>query len=479
MKQKVFFAIYSLVLGFVFVGCQKFNTNLSISQKPIPQHFGSPAASADTATIADLNWRTYFADSLLIGLIDTALVNNLDLQIALQRIEMARATKQGTWGAILPQVEANVGGGLRKFGLYTMDGAGNATTEITPGKLIPENLPDMYVGLQASWEVDIWGKLHTQRKAAVANYLASLEGRNFVASCLVTDIASAYYELVALDNELDILNRFVEKQKEALDVIQTQKNVGRANQLAVQQFEAQLLSAQAMETETKQQIIQTQNFINFLLGRYPQAIKRNKTGLFRETPAQIATGVPSQLLTHRPDIREATFALQATKFDLQAAKMAFLPSLNITAGLGFQAFNPKYLFWTPASLAYSALGSLAAPLINRNALKAQFSTAKASQLAAMYAYQKTILNAYVEVANQVSNLENIHQVYWLKKQQTDILASAVETSTELYRTAKANYLEILFAQQNSLQAQLELVGIAKRKQMATVNIYRTLGGGWR
>ncbi len=436
-------------------------------------------SSKDTTNIANINWRKYFGDTLLLRLIDTALLNNIDLQIALQRIEISRSSVKFATGALLPQVGLNVSDGVRKFGLYTMDGAGNITTEIKPGQIVPINLPDMYLGLQSSWEIDVLGKLRNQRKAAISQYLLSIEGTNFVVSNLVADVAISYYELLALDNELEIIRETIQRQQDALKVVKVQKDANRASELAVQQFTATLLNSQTLEKETQQQITETENRLNFLLGRFPQNIKRQKEDLFKNIPQQLTAGIPSQLLENRPDIREAEFQLQASKFDLKSAKAAFFPNLNISAGLGFQAFNPEFLFMSPASLTYSALGNLVAPLINVRALKAQFNRAKASQLQAMYNYQKTILNGYVEVANELSNIQNMQQINFLKKQQSDVLTQSIETSNDLYKAGRATYLEVLIAQQNSLQTKLELISTNKRRQITTVNLYKALGGGWK
>jgi outer membrane protein TolC len=194
---------------------------------------------------------------------------------------------------------------------------------------------------------------------------------------------------------------------------------------------------------------------------------------------QIASGFPSQLLANRPDIREAEFKIEASKFDLQAAKAAFYPNFNITASLGFQAFNPEFLFSSPASIAYSVFGTLVAPIINMNALKAQFNTAQANQLTAMYHYQKTVLNAYVEVANQLVAIQNLQEINLLKTQQNALLKKSVGTSGELYRTARATYLEVLLAQQNALQSNIELIGVIKQQRLSAINIYKALGGGWK
>lgn len=475
MKGKVFCSVAIVSLASAFSGCS-LNTELSIPEQPIPASF---QGQSDATSIADIDWRQYFNDSLLLKLIDTAVVNNHDLHIALQRIESSRSSVKLANAAMLPQVSLNVGGGVEKFGLYTMDGAGNASTEITPGRIVPENYTEMFLGLQSSWEIDVWGKLENQRKSAVSGYLSSIEATNLVISNLVADVAIYYNELLALDHELDIVRQTIRKQQEALEIIKLQKEAGRANELAVQQFRAQLLDTQVLENQVLQQISEAENQINFLLGRYPQPIDRAKNTFFEAAPPVILSGIPSQLLSNRPDIREAEFQVEASKFDLKAAKAAFYPNFNITASLGFQAFNPEFLFTSPASLAYSLAGTLVAPIINMKSLEAAFNTAQANQLAAMYRYQKTILNAYVEVANRLSSIKTMQQVGVLKKQQSEALRQSVESANELYKAARASYLEVLIAQQSALQSNLELINVTKRQRTAAIAIYKALGGGWK
>ncbi len=477
MKHKAHYLAILVITLNVF-GCMDLNTQLSIPQKPVPAAFQAPQPKNST-TIANINWRHYFTDPHLVNLIDTGVRNNIDLQTALQRIQIARSSVKLANAKMLPQVALNVGSSIRKFGLYTMDGAGNISTEITPGQIVPIDLPDFYLGLQSSWEIDVWGRLQSQRQSAVAQYLSSAEGTNFVISNLVSDIAINYNELLAFDNELDIIRQTIQKQQEALGVIKLQKEFGRANELAVQQFKAQLLNTQVLEKKALQQVTETENKINFLLGRFPQAIERNRAELFKAISSQIATGFPSQLLENRPDIREAEYQIQASQFDLKAARAAFFPNFTITANVGFQAFNPEFLFNSPASIAYSFMGNIVAPIINMNALEAQFNTAKANQLTAMYNYQKTILNAYVEVANELSNIKNLESTNTLKKEQSEVLKLSVDTANELYKSARASYLEVLIAQQSALQTNLELINVIKNQRASMVNIYKALGGGWK
>lgn len=460
----------------LLAGCKTQNINFTVPEKTLPERFQQ---YEDSTTIADIKWRDYFGDPSLEALIDTALASNLDLKIALERIELANASLLNAKGALKPTVSGNFTPAIRRFGLYTMDGAGNISTEMTPGKIVPVDLPDFYIGLQSSWEIDMWKKLRNRKNAAFSNFLASVEGANFVTTSLITEVATAYYQLIALDNEQDILSETIRNQEEVLDVIRYQKEAGRANELVVQQFKAQQLNTKTLEREVMQNILETENRINFLLGRYPQPIERTKTLLFRDLPLEIASGVPSKMLLNRPDIRAANFQVQSSKFDVKAANAEFLPSLTLTAGIGYQAFNPKFLFTTPASLAYSLVGGLAAPLINKNAIQARFNTAKSSQIIAMYEYQKTILTGYTEVVNELSKINALREISDLKTQQSEVLEQSVETSNELYKSAKASYLEVLIAQQNAIQAKLEMVESHRRQLMSSVNIYKALGGGWK
>ncbi len=471
--KKLFKGIGLLLL---VAGCKTPNINFTVPERTLPERF---QRYSDSTTIADIRWKDYFGDPYLVALVDTALAYNPDMQIALERIEMANAGLLNARAALRPTVSGNVTPALRRYGLYTMDGAGNITTEITPGKIVPADLPDFYIGLQSSWEIDMWKKLSNRKNAAYSNFLSSVEGARWVTTSLITEIALAYYELIALDNERDILTETIRNQEQVLDVIRYQKEAARANELVVQQFKAQQLNTQTLEREVIQKISETENRINFLLGRYPQPIARNEALLFRELPLEIASGIPSQLLLNRPDIRAAHYQVQASKFDVKAASAEFLPSLTLTAGLGYQAFNPKFLFTTPASLAYSVVGGLTAPLVNKKAIEARFSMAKSSQVIAMYEYQRAILNGYTEVVNELTRINALREISDLKTLQSEVLEESVETSNELYISAKATYLEVLIAQQNAIQAKLDMVESHKKQLMASVNIYRALGGGWK
>ena len=445
-------------------------------QKPVPASFGT---AADTTNMAAVEWRRLFTDPYLVTLIDTALKNNQELLTTLQEIEVAKNDIRFRHGALLPNAAIVAGAGVEKVGRYTSQGAGDATTEIKPGKPFPDPLGDFMIGVTANWEADIWNKLHTARKAAVTRYLSTVEGKNFVTTNLVAEVANSYFELVALDHQLAIVKRNIGIQQDALGIVQIQKEAARATELGVKKFEAEVLRTRSLEFDIHQQITVTENRINFLLARYPQPVVRDTTEFMTRLPAAIQAGVPSQLLENRADVRQAELDLQAAKLDVKVARAEFFPSLGISAGVGFQAFNPTYLLRTPESLLYSLVGELAQPLINRNAIKAEFSSANARQLQSLYNYEKTVLNAYMEVANGLSDVDNLGKDYDLKLQQVGALNKSIEVALDLFKYARADYFEVLMTQRDVLEAKLELVETRKEQFNAVVNVYRDLGGGWK
>jgi multidrug efflux system outer membrane protein len=296
---------------------------------------------------------------------------------------------------------------------------------------------------------------------------------------LVAEVADSYYELLALDNQLEIVQQNIGLQKNALEIVKVQKDASRVTELAVQKFQAEVLKSQSMEFDILQQIKESENNINFLLGRYPQPIPRDKMGFATLVPTTISTGIPSQLLANRADIRQAELDLAAAKLDVKVARAEFYPSLGISAAIGFQAFKPSYLYKLPESLLYSVAGDLAAPLINRNAIKAEYYSANARQLQSVYNYEKTILNAYFEVSTQQSRIENLGKSYELKSKQVEALTRSIEISNDLFKNARADYLEVLMTQRDALESKLELIETKKDQLNAVVNIYRGLGGGWK
>lgn len=467
---------FTLGFGLLVVACKAPALVEPKMQTTLPTAY---VKSHDTLNSAKTTWKSLYNDPYLSELIEVALANNQELQITLQEIQMAQNDIRVRKGQLLPKIDARLGGGIEKVGRYTSQGAGDASTEITPGEEMPDPLGDINLGLYANWEVDIWKKLRNSKKAAVERYLATVEGKNFVITNLIAEVADSYYELLALDSQLDVVHQTIALQQNAFDVVKTQKEAARATELAVKKFEAEVLSSKSREFDILQQIKETENKINFLLGRYPQEIKRQKTNFTDLSNGYVNVGIPQQLLENRPDVRKAERELEAAKLDVKVARAEFYPSLEIRSGIGLQAFKPSYLFEMPESLLYSLVGDLAAPLINRNALKAEFNTANARQLQALYNYERTVLTAYLEVSNQLSRIDNLQKSYALKTQQVAALHTAIDASNELFKSARADYFEVLMTQRDALEVNLELIETKLQQFKATVTIYKSLGGGWR
>ncbi len=441
----------------------------------VPARFNTVADSTNSANI---DWRTFFTDPNLVALIDTALQNNQELNITLQEIEIMQAEVLTRKGEYLPTVDAQLGSGVEKVGRYTSQGANDANTEIMDGKEFPEPLPDFLIAANASWELDVWRKLRNARDAAANRYLASIEGKNFMVTQLVAEVTEAYYELMALDNKLMLLKQNIEIQKNALEIVKMQKQSAKVTELAVKKFEAEVLKNQSRQYYIEQAILVTENRLNFLLGRYPTKITRDASNFVNLIPDTIYSGVPSQLLENRPDIRAAELNLAAAKLDVKAAKAEFYPSFRITAGVGFQAFNPAYLITTPQSLLYNLAGDMVAPLINRKAIKANYFTANAKQIQSIYEYEQTILKAYLEVYNNVSEMKNLKLSVDYKQKEVDALTESVTIATSLFASARADYMEVLLTQRDALDAKFDLIETKMEQMHALIGTYKSLGGGW-
>ncbi len=438
-----------------------------------------PAAytnSQDTTNVANIKWRQYFSDPNLIALIDTALINNQELNIVLQEIEMTKNEIMQRKGEYMPFLNFKAGAAVDRAGKYTWDGLSEEDWKSRPDKG-HHYIGDFIAGAFFTWELDVWKKLRNAKKSAVMKYLSTIEGKNFMVTNIIAEIAGSYYELMALDNLLAIVQQNIELQSNALQVVKLEKDAAKVTQLAVNRFEAQLLNTKNLQFEIQQKIIETENKINFLAGRFPQPVARNSTLFNSMVPDPIFAGVPSQLLSYRPDIRQAELELAAAKLDVQVAKANFYPSFSLNAGVGLQAFNPLYLI-KPESILYNLAGDMIAPLINKNAIKATYFNANAKQVQAVYNYERSILNAHIEVVNQLSRMDNFTKSYETKAKEVDILTQSVTISNNLFRSARADYIEVLLTQREALDSKIELIEIKLKQFDAKVNIYKALGGGW-
>jgi outer membrane protein, multidrug efflux system len=446
------------------------------------EQLGLPATwdgDIESRAPADVDWRSWFSDAGLSVLIDSALEHNAELRIAEEHIAAARADVAAASGALLPALDAFIASGQSLMSENSNDWAGSQDVTYPTGEEMTRTTQDHSIGVEAGWDVDIWGKLRDQRQSAARRYLASVERRNRLVTQVTTETAFSYYELIALDMKLRIIRESTKLRAQALEVVRMKKDVGAVNDLAVKQFEAQVLSSKGLEIELLQDILRGEATLHSLLNRFPDVIQRPEDFPPATLSMALAPGVPDALLDRRPDLREAEYELAAAELDVAAAEKAFYPALRLFADLRLNAFSTEWLFSWPQSLAYSLFGSLAAPLLNRSALKADLARAEAARRQALTAYRAAVVDAFIEVQTEIRLLRSREELLALKRQRAERLTEAVQASFELFGTGRAGYLEVLLAEEEALDARLDVVDTQLRQYESILGIYRALGGGWR
>ena len=467
MLTKIKSGTQILVCGmFLLQACAPTVHMLKKEATPLPSAFPTSESTTTDGSSAEINWNDYFKDKQLDSLIELALKNNQELGILEQEINIANNEIMARQGEYLPKVSAGVDGGIEKTERFSTEDA-NARTKF--GR----------AGVAMAWEVDIWKKLRNATKSAYLSYLGSIEGKRYITTNLIAEVANTYYELMALDNQLEIVKSYVSVLTQIRDMVDLQQKAGRVTTLPLKRFEAEVLKNKARQVEIEQDLLVTQNKMNLLLGRYPQEIRRDSKEFFQIALSKISTSVPTKLLDNRPDIRQASYQLEASKLNVDVAKARFYPSLSIDGSYGFEQFNSKHFDGTPTSIFYGLAAGLTAPLLNRKAIEADYISANNKQVQAVYQFEKTLVQAYIEVVNQMNMIKNYDSVYTLKTSQVKALNESIEISNVLFKAARVDYIESLMTQRDSLEAQVELVDIKRKQLTAYVNLYKALGGGWK
>jgi len=471
----------SVLAFFVVLALGSCTSSLLKEQRKLQSELATYRNSDKDASVSGVQecWKR---DTLLVQLIDSVLVRSNDIKIGFLQLAMAKADFGYQRGLLKPTVNGIVQPSLRRFGKYTMDGIGNFDTNFSPNitddQIIPKNLPDLQIGLQSSWELDIWGKLAKRKKASALKYLASEAGQQWLVTSLISEVASAYGLLVSLDKELVILKDNIEIQNKAFVLMQVQKEAGTVNESAVQQLEAQLLNSQAQEGSVLQQITMIENTIRLLLNKPKAIINRSSLSFNCPLDSHLLANIQIDELERRPDIKQAKLNLMAAFETKESAALALKPSIVLSGILGVQGFQPAYLFQLPASMAYQFLGGITSPWLNRSAITSEMLRTESSWKAQNLAYQNALVKGYLEWDTQVKSLNYLQKQFQLKQREVLLTKSAIGTVGTLFITANASYLEVLTAQQNALRSELELLEISRNQWTRAINLYRVLGGGW-
>ena len=426
-------------------------------------------ASADSTTIADMPWQSVFKDEKLNALIQKGLDNNLNLKNAIENIIQAQASLRQSKLAYYPtlQLDANATHTKQSEAGLNFPAGININTLTTTYKL----------GLSTSWEADIWGKLSSSKRAALATYLATDAAKQAVQTQLISDIANNYFLLLAFDKQLKITQETLESRIKNVATIKDLKEGAIVTGAAVVQSEANQHAAEVLIPDLKQSIRETENALNILLGQAPGPIERGELGT-QIIPENIAIGMPSQLLQNRPDVRQAEFNFRVAFESTNLAKTYFYPSLTLTASGGFSNLELKDFFSN--SIFYSIIGGLTQPIFNQGKNKMRLTTAQSQQLQAYNNFQQSLLTAGQEVSNALYSYQMAVEKEDSRQKQIEALEKAVDFTQQLLEYSSAtNYTDVLTSEQNLLAAQLSGINDNLQKLQAVVNLYRALGGGWK
>lgn len=461
--------IYSIVAVLVTIF-----SSFSQDKKPsenVPDKYRN-SETTDTTSIADIKWKDFFTEKDLVKLIDNAVAKNNDLQIADKNITIANLQyKQSKWNAV-PQINAYATASTTRLSDNSLNGL--STNQFLGQK----HVEDYSAGFNLSWEADIWGKFRNQKKRNLALYLQSDEAKKATQTAVVSNVSKGFYDLLMLDAQLDIAKKTLVLNYSILFVVNLQYESGQVTLLAKQQTEAQRFVAAKLIPELEQNIQLQENAISVLTGTFPEAKERTSNLNELVVTDNLSSGIPAQLLSRRPDVKSAELALKAANYKVGITKSYFYPTINITAVGGVNSFESSNWFNIPASLFGNLVGGLTAPLLNSKKVRTNFEVAKIEREQSVIQFKQTILIAVSEVSNALIKIEKQKEQFSIANERVITLKKAVQNASLLFKNGMANYIEVIVAQGNLLQAELELASLKKDRLSSNVELYRALGGGW-
>ncbi len=439
----------------------------------LPENFRNVSVSKDTTSIGDLEWKNFFTEKDVIKLIDSAVIRNNDLQIATKNIEIAQYRfTQSKWNNV-PQVNLGVSASSN-------NPSDNSFTGKNLGQALGQNhINDFTAGATLSWEADIWGKIKNQKKGAFAEYLQSAEVKKALQTTIVADVSKGYYNLLMLDAQLDIARQTLKLNDSTTKIIKLKYDAGQVTSLAIQQSEAQKLNSAQLIPLLEQNIAIQENALSVLTGSFPDSKERTIRLSSIVIKDNAAVGIPSSLVSRRPDVKAAELDLKIANANVGITKADLYPALRITAQGGVNSFETSNWFNIPASLFGTVAGGLTQPLLNNKKLKTEYNIAVAEREKAVIYFRQTVLVAVSEVANALVEVDKLQQQEAFLQERVKTLQQAIKNANLLFKNGMAEYLEVLTAQATLLQSELELADIKRAQLSANTELYRALGGGWR
>ena len=432
------------------------------------------AVVADSNSVADIPWNQFFKDTFLIGLIEDGLKHNPDWLVALNRMQIAERQFLQSKKLQLPEASVSINAQINRPSDNSLNG-------ISLNSFLGQSYLENYnAAINLSWEADIWGKLRGQKEKAFYAFMQTTEASRVFQTRLVADIAQAYFNLLMLDEQLTISRNNLALNDSFYQATRLLMEAGLTHSLAVQQAAAQREATAALIPELEAAIAVQENSLQWLTGALPGTVRRALATDSRVSAEwALQTGLPASLLSRRPDVRSAELSLKMANKDVGIAQANMYPALNITAGAGLESFRASNWFSIPSSLFGLAAGGIVQPLLKRRALRTQFEVAKLEREQAVIRFRQSVMQATVEVYNALVQVDKLELQESRVSAQADTLRRAVDAAQQLFRSDMASYLEVITAQSSALQAELNRVAIRQRQNVAVIELYRALGGGWK
>lgn len=426
----------------------------------LPSSLAQEGMAEDTVSVADYSWEEIYTDTLLQGLIRKMLSHNKDLLMADASVKMQAALKRIDFANLFPQI------GLRVYAERERENYGGDSYKM-----------DDQFDLKGTvaWELDLWGKLRWAHDASVAGFLSSIENRRALQMSLIARVAQSYFELVALDNELSIVRQTVNARRESLHLARIRYEGGLTSEVAFRQAQVELARTATLVPDLERQVTLKENELAFLTGDYPHDIKRALLPQEVNFPASLPVGLPSTLLERRPDVRQAEQELIAANADVGVALTNMFPSIALTAQVGAESDLLKELLESPYHLLSA---TLLQPVFAMGKNRARLKARRAAFERATYAYEKIVLTAFRDAYDAIATFNKMKEIYQTRLSLEESSKSSMVLAQLQYVNGAIGYMDLLDAQRTYLDAQISLSNALRDRQLAMVNVYKALGGGW-
>lgn len=464
-------SIVFILLIVVFTAC-KVSKDTATPTPQLPANFRN-AATADTNSIADIKWKSFFTDASLQKQINNAIAKNYDMQVAVKNVEAAQLLLKQTKWRYLPDARLQVTATSNRP-------SNNSLSGLSAKQFLgATHVEDYSANITFSWEADIWGKIKNQRAGALAAYLQTEEARKAIQTNIVAGVSQGFYNLLMLDAQIAIAQKNIALNDSTLKIIRLQYTAGQVTALAVQQAEAQQLAVSALLPQLEKNITIQENALSILAGEIPGRVQRNLTLNQVNVSDSLSAGVPANMVSRRPDVRSYELALTRANAQVGISKANMYPTLSITAGGGLNSFKASNWFNVPASLFGMVSGGIVQPLFQKKQLTTAYEVAKVEREKSVIQFRQSVLSAVGEVSDALVRIEKLQTEKNIAANRVNTLQKGITSANMLFSSGMANYLEVITAQANVLQSELELAAITREQLSAKVELYRSLGGGWK